>query len=424
MKIILLWLCLSASVSAGERQTIDLSKQVTLTELIKAGLTGSPSIAIKHAEWKAIVERYPQAKALQDPILRYDYFGESVETRVGPQVQRLMISQSFPFPGTLKTKAKLAATDIAIKQLEYDLAVREFIVKLKVIYYEIVYLQSAIEISKQNQQLLSHFAKEAKTEYAKGSLNLNSLLKAETQAAQIQYDIVLLTELKTLELSKLYLLVNLSEKSKLGSFKMDALRLQKRSYKDYEKLAQNNRQEIKVATLKLEKAEKKIKLATLKTRPKFTLFSSYVETDEAEMPVADSGKDPWTVGIGFTIPIWYSKNKAVRREAKYMRQKAANEKVLVENKTSLQLKTLLFKLRNSRRLITLYDKTLIPHAKHALDISENKEKSAKKDLSQLVETQGIWLNFNLARLRAVIDYQQTLAKLESLTAVSLTKERK
>jgi outer membrane protein TolC len=66
------------------------------------------------------------------------------------------------------------------------------------------------------------------------------------------------------------------------------------------------------------------------------------------------------------------------------------------------------------RLIELYEKTLIPQAKQAMQVAEAWNVDKDGNLAGLLETQSTWLNFNLARLRARADYQQSLARLERL----------
>ena len=65
-------------------------------------------IGAARLSWEAAKERVPQARGLPDPMVRFDYFAESVETRVGPQEYRFGVSQAFPFPGTLRQAATLA----------------------------------------------------------------------------------------------------------------------------------------------------------------------------------------------------------------------------------------------------------------------------------------------------------------------------
>ena len=53
-------------------------------------------------------------------MLMYGYFLRSVETRVGPQRHRLGISQSFPYPGTLKAAGEVNLKQIEIQQKKYE----------------------------------------------------------------------------------------------------------------------------------------------------------------------------------------------------------------------------------------------------------------------------------------------------------------
>ena len=41
-------------------------------------------------------------------------------------------------------------------------------------------------------------------------------------------------------------------------------------------------------------------------------------------------------------------------------------------------------------------------------------RGSQEYLQEFLETQSVWLNFNLARLRAIADYQQNVARLEKL----------
>ena len=50
------------------------------------------------------------------------------------------------------------------------------------------------------------------------------------------------------------------------------------------------------------------------------------------------------------------------------------------------------------------------------------QEGAPKSIAGLLETQSVWLNFNLARVRAIADYQQYLARLEQLVGGTLVAE--
>ena len=132
------------------------------------------------------------------------------------------------------------------------------------------------------------------------------------------------------------------------------------------------------------------------------------------MAVADSGKDPWTVGVGVSIPLWFDRNRSRVRQAEMLHEAAVQRRRVVENQTRATVKSVYFRLENARRLVELYEKSLIPQAEAAMDVAEQWHDGDVKDVSGFLETQGVWLNFNLARLRAVTDYQQYVARLERL----------
>ena len=56
-----------------------------------------------------------------------------------------------------------------------------------------------------------------------------------------------------------------------------------------------------------------------------------------------------------------------------------------------------------------------------MEIAETWYKEKKGSFSGLLEAQSIWLNFNLARERALADYHQRLAELERLVGIKLVK---
>ena len=61
----------------------------------------SPALRSAYYRWSSRSEMIPSVSSLPDPVLTYTWFGESVETRVGPQRQRFGVRQPIPWFGTL-----------------------------------------------------------------------------------------------------------------------------------------------------------------------------------------------------------------------------------------------------------------------------------------------------------------------------------
>lgn len=88
---------------AGQEDAVDLDS------LIAEALRNNPRIQAAYNGWQAEKYRIKEVSALPDPVVRYGYFGESVETKVGPQEQKIGASFKVSFPGKLHLRGKSQA---------------------------------------------------------------------------------------------------------------------------------------------------------------------------------------------------------------------------------------------------------------------------------------------------------------------------
>ena len=82
----------------------------------------------------------------------------------------------------------------------------------------------------------------------------------------------------------------------------------------------------------------------------------------------------------------------------------------------------LYRLRNARRLVTLYDGTLLPQARQALSDSEAWQRSGVGGFTDYLEARATLYRFTLARERAAADASQAEAQLERLVGAPLGEE--
>ncbi len=409
----------------GEVQTASTPEQTDLATLftetlelpilIQVAVARSPKVKAAKARWQATIEQYPQVTALPDPMFMYGYYIRSVETRVGPQRHRVSFSQTFPYPGTLDAAGDVVKKAIEIQRVKHEQVIRDLIVELKLSYHELVYLQRAVELTRQNHELVASILTIATARYAEGEAALNDVLKAQSQLAQLEYDLVLLEELQRVEHANITGTLSIPSTTALGTTLPVPYQPLDVGLADIEKQALSKRQELRIATLSIEKASDGITLAELRTKPMLKLDLMTIETGEALMPdTLGSGKNPFTIGFGVTIPWSGLKNSSRIREAQQNHEVLKADKHSLEDTTRVALRKVYFRLENARRLVELYETTLIPQAGAAIEVAETWHQEGPKSITGFLETQSVWLNFNLARLRAIADYQQNLARLEQL----------
>jgi outer membrane protein TolC len=288
-------------------------------------------------------------------------------------------------------------------------------------YHELAYLERAIDITIQNQELLDHIVKVTAKRYAQGEAAFSDLLKAQSQQSQLSYDLILLRELREVEQVSIRSLLALPPNTPLGAPVPIPYKIMEIPLDELNQRGLTQRQEIQLAGLMSQKAEKMITLAKKKNKPMFKLDLMTIETGESVMFGAeDSGKDPWLISLGLSLPIWGAKKNSRVREAELNQQVVAVNKHNMEVKLLANLKKIYFRMENARRLVELYENALIPQAEKAIEIAEAwHQEGEPKSISGLLETQSVWLNFNLARERAIADYQQNITKLEQMVGGSL-----
>ena len=298
-----------------------------LPSLIRVAVDRNPKVIAAKARWQATVEQYPQVTALPDPMFMYGYFLRNVETRVGPQRHRVSFSQAFPYPGTLDAAGEVVKKAIEIERVKHEQVIRDLIVELKLSYHELVYLQQAVELTRQNRELIASILTIATARYAEGEATLNDVLKAQSQLAQLEYDLILLEELQRVEHANINGALSVPSTMSLGATVPVAYEPLDVTLADVEKQALAKRQELRIAVLTIEKATKGIALAELQTKPMLKFDLMTIETGEALMLDAPgSGKNPFSIGFGITIPWSGLKNSSKVREAQQ------NHEVVTTNK--------------------------------------------------------------------------------------------
>ena len=103
------------------------SEDNRLDSLIDEALHNNPRIKADYENYLAKVERAKRITAWPNPKFSYAYFGESIETKVGPQKGKYGVSQTVPFPGKLTLKGLAVKKEADILKEKFESAQRELI---------------------------------------------------------------------------------------------------------------------------------------------------------------------------------------------------------------------------------------------------------------------------------------------------------
>jgi len=391
-----------------------LADYVTLPDLVALAYRKSPEIKAAKAEWRAAVEKYRVDTALEDPDVELEgmYMADSTREVTEPDDWKVTLTQPLPLPGQLAKAGKVATVESGIARLRLDSTVRDLTLRLRESYYELLYLRSARRLAGANREALDRLSKAGETAAVGSRVALVDVMKAQAQAGQVQYDVLLLEELARTEQTRLNTLLDRHPDAPFGDF-ADAPQLPLRfSLEEIYALAEANLEEIKVAKASVDKAQALRDLARYQTLPQLKLGVSYGDVNHAQQ-----------VGVlaGFSLPLWAGKNsgrlEGARADADTM---LAKHRAQV-NEGRAAIRDAYFRLQNAERLTTLYQQDLVPQANRAMQTADAWFARGQGSLTDYLETVGAWYNFQLALARSQADFAKSLARLESLAGRSLTQ---
>jgi len=279
-KIIFSFLILITVAFLGTLQSFSQdvpSEKAALSGLIEEALSQNPQIKAARNEWEAALKVVPQAKSLPDPMLSYSFFGQSIETRLGPQRNKFSLSQKFPFFGKLSLKGEIAKSAASLFEEQYNVVKADIVLSVKKAYFSLFWFDNALKITNEEKEVLQRLAQIAQRKYETGKGNQQDVLKAHLEISRVTDKILLLKQGRKGIIAGLNSLLNRPPDSFLGEieeFKTPELKVE---LEDLYAWAREFRPELRKARYFIEKNEKSLKLAKKNYFPDFKIMFDYID---------------------------------------------------------------------------------------------------------------------------------------------------
>jgi len=401
-------------------ETSHLGENPTLSDYLRVAALNNAGLRAAFEQWRIAVEQVPRTQSRPDPKLTYGYFIEEVETRVGPQRNRLEIMQMFPWFGEIEARTDAAAAVAKAARERYETAKLRLFFEVKDAFHEYAYLASALEIARENLELVKHFEEVARTKYMAAAVGHPDVIRAQMELAKLE------DQLKTLEDLRVPLVARLNAALNRQSFDLlpwpdkEELHTGEVSRQRVVELLRARNPELKALNFDLEAARSRERLAKKQFWPDIGVGVGWTDTGSAMNPgVRDSGKDPIILMFTMNVPIWREGYKAAELQAKANVRKTAQQRREVENQIIARAEQALYDFEDSKRKMKLYGDVLVPKAEELLGASETAYRAGTVDFLSLINAQQKLLEFQLRYERAVADSQQRRAELEMLVGAEL-----
>ena len=415
-KIIILTLLVLISSAKALEKSDNTKSLKALSDYLSYAALNNAQLKAKFEQWKAALEQIPQARALDDPKFTYSYFIEEVETRVGPQQNKFGLIQTFPWFGEIESRTDAASAKANAAKQGYEAVKLSLYRQVKDAYHEFSYLATAIEVAKENLELLKRFEEVARTKYRSSEATHPDVIRAQIELAMLEDILKSLEKLREPTVARLNSILNRQADSNLqwpqkeASIEVEIIR------KDIiEKIVRAN-PELSEIDWQKEAARAEVELAKKKFYPDIGVGVDWIQTGTARTAgVNDSGKDAVALMFSINIPLWQDSYKAAKRQAQANVRKYQHKKTDLTNKKIFQALQIIYDIEDSKRKMDLYGNILVSKAQELIQSSESAYRAGTIDFLSLIDAQRMLLKYQLDYERAITDNQQSIAELEALT---------
>ncbi len=382
----------------------------------------NPGLRGKFHGWQSALAKAGYAGALPDPTVAFGYYIENVETRVGPQNQRVGFRQSLPWFGTLDAKHDMAFEAAQAAFQQYQAEKLKLYYRVKAAYYEYYYLARNIELTRENLELLTFWESVARTKYEAGLRQHPDVIKAQVELGKLEDQLLSLEDTIDPLAARLRATLNLPDSIYLplpDSIVVQEIELDKDTVLF---LVAENNPDLKTVQHLIEKERSGERLAGKSSWPNFTFGVDYIETGPALNPgLLESGKDPWIINAKINIPLWFGKNAARKREARARHKQAQFDLLETGNRLTALTERALFDYEDALRKTGLYRDGLVPKAEQSLNAAYTAYQAGETDFLNILDAQRQLLNFQLAFERAKTNLAMSAARLEMISGKEIDR---
>lgn len=392
----------------------------TVDDYLMVAMKRNQGLHAAYNKWVADLKKSDYAGSLPDPVFNYAYFLENVETRLGPQEHRLGIRQSFPWFGTLGTKRDMAFAGAQVSYQKFQAKKYELFFKVKQAYYDYYYLGRDIELTGENLELLKFWESMARSKYKVGLKQHPDVIKAQVELGKLEDHLLTLRDQTRTKMAELRALLNLPDSVVLPipqALAVVELPLEEDSVKA---VIKENNPNIRASEWMVERSRAGEKLAGKESRPSFAIGVDYIMTGEAVNPsTPESGKDPLMIGGSISLPIWFGKNSAKRKEARALRRASEYTRQELENNLMSYTERVLFEYSDALRKTKLYRGGLVVKAEQSLNAIYAAYQAGTTDFLNVLDAQRQLLDFQLTAARERTRLAGKFARLEMLSGMDL-----
>lgn len=387
----------------------------SLPELIRRGLQQNKGILAASRNAAAAKAAIGSSSSLPDPVIGGQYFTRPIETKVGPQVSNIKISQKIPWPGKLSAKEDVESrrSDVAgwaLKSRQLDLK-RDITIQ----YYQILGLQRQLQVNVAHANLVDELNKITLQKIRVGTARQSAALALAVQRAnltrqKLAYRANLADAVARLE--------NLTQqKLSASQFTTEVAALRFLDFTILEhpgipKLSHTAKYHPDVQRLKAEQRQviARHDAADIAALPDITLNATWYQIKE---PVTElENRDAFSIGAAISLPLFgggYSAQHSSLKEAKVAAKLSTQQKM---DDVRLLIDNLVRQLLAKKSSLKIFSESIEPLVQQAVDVDKRSYRQGNVTIESIIANLNRKIDYDHLVILDQVAVKVLVAKLE------------
>ena len=406
----LLLLLAAAGVPAAE-------SPLQLHALVQEALQRNPEILAAQKRLEAVRQRPAQESALPDPTVSFGWnsngnplpgagLGSQPTANIG-----VMASQELPWPGKLRLRGDIARRDADAEAEQYRAVELNVISRLKQAYHRLHHSYVMQDLLERNRDLLRSLLSVTEARYSVGKAPQQDIFKAQTQLSVMETRVIQIERERHAREAEINALLDRRPGSPLGKPPNEAVEPLTFTLEELQVKAAEAAPSLRREEKMLQRAETALNLARKNYYPDTTLNAGYYNM--GSMPPM------YMFRADMRVPIYRRKQHAAESEQ-------ADGVVEARRTYEASSQTLLYRIaddysiaESAAKLIDIYDKTILPQARYAVDSSLASYENGTTDFLNVLNNYMAVFDAEMTYHEQMQEFHLALSRLEELTGVEL-----
>ena len=406
----------SSETSGGQSAVLNNDTiKLTIEQAVAEVRLSNPGLAAVVARAEGLGYVIAQSNALPDAKLILNAMNLPVDSfslkqEAMTQIQ-IGISQQLPYPGKLALRSEVA--ELIAGSAHY--AAEEMRLKLvrdvKLLWWNIFYLDRALDVTQQNQSLLRQLVEVAQTKYKVGQGLQQDVLLAQLELSKLLDEDIKLIELRRVQVIRLNTLLDRPSQALIQLADADESLPKLINEDELLRMALKNRPALMAAGVNVQAAQVRKSLANEDYKPDFTVSAIYGRRDGVN-PNGNDRADFASILLNMNLPLW-TENKQDKlvdqrnSEWQQMRYHFADEENAIRETVSRYVAG----YQRTVDQVKLYRTGIIPQAKQTVASMMSGYQVNKVDFLNLVRAQVTLFNYEKQYWLSLSQANQMLSQL-------------